>query len=195
MKLGSGRACRSFVSGALNQPHHSPSHMHSHPACPQACQPVSCSLAVSAKYRNVGLPGIAVISLCSQCNSVLRTQLYQPYPFSNSTPMIYSTINFATVVIIVTALLAATNGRSRVSKGRLPPGPPPWGWFGNAWTVRRLSTAPNEICAELPRTWGDLVTLWLGSHPMVIINSPHAAHELFQKVSETHPFDSVSLML
>ncbi|TGO77311.1 hypothetical protein BELL_0114g00280 [Botrytis elliptica] len=45
----------------------------------------------------------------------------------------------------------------------------------------RINAAPAKICNDLARRYGDLATLWLGSCPVIMINTPQAAHCLLQR--------------
>jgi len=66
-------------------------------------------------------------------------------------------------------------------RSHLPPGPTPLPVIGNLIDFAKFKTKTAEETAILAEKWGDMVTLFLGSTPCVVVNSPALASELMDK--------------
>lgn len=68
----------------------------------------------------------------------------------------------------------------RIQNSRLPLGPKPLPWIGNASAFRGFTVCPRKTLQDMTK-YGDMATLWLGSWPTIVINSPRVAYDLLQK--------------
>ena len=66
-------------------------------------------------------------------------------------------------------------------RSHLPPGPTPLPIIGNLIDFAKFKTKTAQETATLAEKWGDMVTLFLGSTPCVVVNSPALASELMDK--------------
>ncbi len=64
---------------------------------------------------------------------------------------------------------------------QLPPGPTAWPIIGNLHQLGPKN--PHHILWEMSKTYGPVMRLWLGSHPLVVVSSAQAAAE-FLKVQD-----------
>ena len=69
-----------------------------------------------------------------------------------------------------------------VSRQKYPKGPIPLPLVGNLWTIYQLNVTSEKTCLSLANRYNDLCMLWYGSSPAILINSPHAAHEILHTV-------------
>ena len=84
--------------------------------------------------------------------------------------------------VAVTVLLCTLFFRQILPGHSYPRGPLPLPIVGNIWTVHKLNTDPEKTCQRLSDRYNDLCMLWNGSSPAVLVNSPHAAHEILHIV-------------
>ena len=65
---------------------------------------------------------------------------------------------------------------------RFPKGPRPWPFVGNIVTMCKLHSDTDKTLLQLAQKFGDVCMLWLGSWPVLIVNTARAAHELLHEV-------------
>lgn len=61
-------------------------------------------------------------------------------------------------------------------------GPAPFPLVGNIKTLKRLQDDPDGELGRLKSEWGPIYTLWFGTSPVLIVNSPQVAKELLNEV-------------
>ncbi|KAL6657923.1 hypothetical protein ACP70R_005703 [Stipagrostis hirtigluma subsp. patula] len=86
---------------------------------------------------------------------------------------------FVTVVLAALLFLAAVlrrRGRSMINSN-LPPGPSPWPVIGN---LTLLGPLTHRSLAELSMRYGPLMSVWIGSVPVVVASSAAAARLLLK---------------
>ncbi|CAD5235199.1 unnamed protein product [Bursaphelenchus xylophilus] len=67
----------------------------------------------------------------------------------------------------------------------LPPGPPPWPFFGNYFQFKRYSAAEYAYL-DWRKKYGDIFTFWQGERPVVCVCSYDLMVEHFQKQGEKY---------
>jgi hypothetical protein len=80
-----------------------------------------------------------------------------------------------TLILLPILLTLSTTSKRR----HLPPGPRPIPFLGNL-----LSLPPKNLylyLSTLSRTYGGLLTIWMGQKPVLVISSPEIAYELLEK--------------
>ncbi|XP_075427032.1 cytochrome P450 2J2-like isoform X1 [Ascaphus truei] len=65
---------------------------------------------------------------------------------------------------------------------RLPPGPTPLPIIGNLWTVK--FQLHHETLMQLARTYGNIMTLWAGQTPLIVLNGYQAVRDALVSNSE-----------
>jgi len=96
-----------------------------------------------------------------------------------SLPSVY-TIAIVTPVALLAYIILNYLALLKV-RSRLPPGPTPLPVIGNLIDFAKFKTRTAEETTLLAEKWGDMVTLFLGSTPCVVVNSPALASELMDK--------------
>ncbi|XVF77854.1 hypothetical protein PTKIN_Ptkin14bG0080600 [Pterospermum kingtungense] len=85
---------------------------------------------------------------------------------------------FAFAFLVLVALRAWMNSRSKALTSNLPPGPPKLPLIGNLHLF--IGTQPHHCLARLAQKYGPVMLLQLGEVPTVIISSAEAAKEVMK---------------
>ena len=92
-----------------------------------------------------------------------------------------SRVPLKTTLVVVTAVLALLYLRKRKKSPRYPPGPKPWPVIGNLLLLQKFGTKNDVIglFMSLNEMYGDIVTIYFGSYPLVILNNITLIKEAF----------------
>lgn len=93
---------------------------------------------------------------------------------------------FCAVTLIARGFGLLHNAHS--DKQQLPAGPLGIKFLGNIFHFHALNSRPLASLHDLSSRYPELVTLWLGTWPVIFINSPKAAYALLQKACNRRTF-------
>ncbi|KAG0599537.1 hypothetical protein M758_12G159700 [Ceratodon purpureus] len=83
------------------------------------------------------------------------------------------------ITIVVTGMTVAAMGTITKRRLNLPPGPPAWPLVG-CLPFLALGQPPEVMFAKLGEKYGELMLLWMGSRPYVVVSSARMAMEFLK---------------